>query len=239
MSSALPKSSPHETVNHRLNVTAGGTLSGELTITLRDAIITGEIVQGSKLSETKLAKELDVSRGPLREALRNLEGMNLAHSVPQQGSRVVVLREDTVLQIYEAREALESKAAALAAQNMSSREIDELHRLNDTATRQMKETSAGFFPAETDYAFHETLIKGSGNKVIERALLLELYNLIKMFRYQTTFVNQSSSNALIVHRQIAYAIEQRDAVLAEVTVRRHIVQARERIARKFKELASS
>lgn len=211
----------------------GITLSSELTITLRDAIITGEIEQGAKLSETKLATELDVSRGPLREALRNLEGMNLVHSVPQQGSRVVVLRPDTVLQIYDAREALESKAAALAAINMSSREIDEMHRLNDTATRQMKETSGAFFPAETDYAFHETLIKGSRNKVIERALLLELYNLIKMFRYQNSFVNNSSSNALIVHRQIAYAIEQRDPVLAEVAVRRHIAQARERIERKF------
>ena len=60
----------------------GITLSSELTITLRDAIITGEIEQGAKLSETKLATELDVSRGPLREALRNLEGMNLVHSVP-------------------------------------------------------------------------------------------------------------------------------------------------------------
>jgi len=49
---------------------SSNTLSGELTTTLRDAIITGEIAQGAKLSEAKLAKELDVSRGPLREAIR-------------------------------------------------------------------------------------------------------------------------------------------------------------------------
>ena len=232
---SIPRSNPSgNKASHAANGQTGITLSSELTTTLRDAIITGEIAQGAKLSETKLATELDVSRGPLREALRNLEGMNLVHSVPQQGSRVVVLRPDTVLQIYEAREALESKAAALAAINMPSREIDEMHRLNDTATRQMKETSGAFFPAETDYAFHETLIKGSRNKVIERALLLELYNLIKMFRYQNSFVNNSSTNALIVHRQIVYAIQQRDPVLAEVTVRRHIAQARERIERQFK-----
>ncbi len=228
MSATVPEDSAQDYTRN-----TSSTLSAELTTTLRDAIITGEIAQGAKLSETKLAKELDVSRGPLREALRNLEGMNLVHSVPQHGSRVVVLRPDTVLQIYDAREALESKAAALAAINMPSREIDELHRLNDAATRQMKETSGTFFAAENDYAFHEKLIKGSRNKVIERALLLELYNLIKMFRYQNNFASTSSSNALIVHRQIAYAIEQRDAVLAEVTVRRHIAQARERIARKF------
>lgn len=214
---------------------AGATLSGELTATLRDAIITGEIPQGSKLSETKLAQELDVSRGPLREALRNLEGMNLVLSVPQQGARVVRLTSELVLQIYDAREALEGKAAALAAQNMVSHQIDELHRIVDATTKQMKETSGVSFAAEFDYAFHEALIKGSHNRVIERALLFELYNLIKMFRYQHPFASTSGSNALIEHRQIAYAVEQRDPELAEVTMRRHIAHARERIAKKLSE----
>ena len=53
---------------------SSSTLSAELTTTLRDAIITGEIGQGAKLSEAKMAKELDVSRGPLREAIRRLRG---------------------------------------------------------------------------------------------------------------------------------------------------------------------
>ena len=54
--------------------------------------------------------------------------------------------------------------------------------------------SMAFFPAETDYAFHETLIKGSRNKVIERALLLELYNLIKMFRYKKAVIIKKGDN---------------------------------------------
>jgi len=212
------------------------TISGELTANLRDAIITGEIAQGSKLSETKLAKELDVSRGPLREALRNLEGMNLIQYVPQQGARVVSLNHDLIMQIYETREALESKAAALAADNMTSQEIDELHRIIDAQGKHMRESSGAFFPAESDYDFHETMIRGSKNKVIERTLVHELYNLIKMFRYQNEFVYHSSTNALIEHRQVVYAIEQRDQELAETTVRRHIVHARENINRRMQTL---
>lgn len=212
---------------------SSSTLSGELTQTLRDAIITGEIPQGAKLSEAKLAKELDVSRGPLREAIRRLEGMNLIQHIPQQGARVVTLNRDLILQLYDTREALESKAVALAAQKMSSQEIDELHREIDGQSKQMRENSGAFVPAESDYAFHEMVIKGSKNKVIERALLHELYNLIKMFRYQNSFANTSSTNSLVEHRQIAYAIEQRDSVLAEVTMRRHIVHARERIERRM------
>lgn len=209
------------------------TLSGELTSSLRDAIITGEIPQGTKLSETKLSKELDVSRGPLREAIRSLEGMNLIQHIPQQGARVVTMSMELILQIYDAREALESKAASLAALNMTSQEIDQLHRLIDAQSKHMRENSGAFIPAESDYAFHETLIRGSKNKVIERALLRELYNLIKMFRYQHEFARNSTTNSLIEHRQIVYAIEQRDPELAEVTNRRHIVHARERIRRRM------
>lgn len=204
-------------------------LNSELTATLRDAIITGEIAQGSRLSETRLAKEFDVSRGPLREAIRRLEGMNLVNHRPQQGARVVTLHGDLVLQIYDAREALESKAVALAATSMSSAEIDQLHRLIDAQSKQMRENEGAHVTAESDYLFHEMVIRGSGNKVIEHALLEEIYHLIKMFRYQTLAAKHSSTNSLIEHRQIVYAIEQRDPVLAEVTMRQHIAHARRRI----------
>jgi len=214
--------------------TLSNTLSSELTSTLRDSIITGEIPQGAKLSETRLSKELDVSRGPLREAIRRLEGMNLIQHVPQQGARVVTMSMDLIIQIYDAREALESKAASLAATNMSSQEIDQLYRQIDAQSKHMRENSGAFIPAESDYAFHETIIRGSKNRVIERALLLELYNLIKMFRYQNEFARNSITNSLIEHRQIVYAIEQRDSELAEVTMRRHIAQARDRIEQRMR-----
>ena len=216
-------------MNQALNSDKSITLSNTLTATLRDAIITGEIAQGSKLSETKLSNELDVSRGPIREAIRRLEGMNLIHYAPQQGARVVTLTRQLVLEIYHAREALECKAVALATKNMSSREIDELNRVVDIQSKHIKESGSSSLPAESDYAFHEIIIKGCNNKVIEGALLQEIYNLIKMFRYQNNIAGVSSSNALTEHRQIAYAIGQRDALLAEMTMRQHIMRARERI----------
>lgn len=208
-------------------------LSSELTDSLRDAIITGEIPQGSKLSETQLAEKLDVSRGPLREAIRRLEGMNLVNHRPQQGARVVEISNELILQIYDAREALESKAVALAAQQMSSAEIDQLHRIIDSQSKYMKEYDDARIPAESDYAFHEVVIRGSKNKVIQHALLQEIYNLIKMFRYQTDGLEYSGTNSLIEHRQIVYAIEQRDSELAEMTMKRHIVHAKNRIKSKL------
>ncbi len=215
------------------------TISSEITATLRDAIITGEIAQGSKLSETKLARDFDVSRGPLREAIRNLEGMSLIAYIPQQGARVVTLSKELVLDIYDAREALESKAAALAATNMSSREIDELHRIIDAQGKHMRDNSNAYIPAESDYDFHNTLVRGAKNKVIENALLQRLYYLIKMFRYQNDFANKSTSNSLLEHRQIVYAIELRDPELASVTAKRHIAHTRARIMRRLNALNSA
>jgi len=211
------------------------TIGSTLTDSLRDAIITGEIAQGSKLSETKLAAKLNVSRGPLREALRRLEGMNLIQHAPQQGARVVTLTAELIVEIYHAREALESKAATLAAVNMNSQEIDELNRTIDIQTKQVKENSLSFVPAESDYLFHELIIRGSKNTVIIRALLLELYNLIKMFRYQNKENITSQATSLTEHRQIAYAIQQRDPLLAEITMRQHIVRARENVQRHMSE----
>jgi len=135
---------------------SSNTLSGELTTVLRDAIITGEIAQGAKLSEAKIAKELDVSR--------------LIQHIPQHGARVVTLNRELILQLYDTREALESKAVALAAEKMTSKEVDELHREIDAQSKQMRENSGAFVPAESDYRFHEMIVHGSKNKVIERAI---------------------------------------------------------------------
>ena len=208
------------------------TLAKQVCDRIKKDIITGTIVQGQKLNEPELARIHGISRGPLREALRRLEGMNLIMHIPQQGARVVTLSRDLILQIYDTREALESKAVALAATKMTSQEIDELHREIDAQSKQMRENSGTFVPAESDYRFHEMVVRGSKNKVIERALIHELYNLIKMFRYQNEFANTSSTNSLVEHRQIVYAIEQRDPVLAEVTMKRHIARARDRIERR-------
>jgi len=116
---------------------------------------------------------------------------------------------------------------------MSSQEVDELHRIIDAQGKHLRDAEGAYVPAESDYAFHETVIRGSKNKVIERALVHELYNLIKMFRYQNEGASNSSTNSLVEHRQIVYAIEQRDPELAETITRRHIARARERIERKF------
>jgi len=68
-----------------------GTLADLATHRLAQSIVSGELAQGQKLNEVELAERFGMGRGPLREALRHLEGMRLVKRIPNAGARVVVL----------------------------------------------------------------------------------------------------------------------------------------------------
>ncbi len=93
------------------------------------AIISGALEPGSRLSEQGLAASLGLSRGPLREAIRRLEGRKLLERTPNIGVRVASLSLKDLNEILQIREALEGLACALAARNMSDGEIATLKAL--------------------------------------------------------------------------------------------------------------
>ncbi|MBT8115711.1 MAG: FCD domain-containing protein, partial [Arenicella sp.] len=120
-------------------------------------------------------------------------------------------------------------AAALAAVRMSDADIDGLKELVEVHRRHYADNAGEYLHAEGDYDFHYQIIVGSRNQMLVNQLCNELYHLIRMFRYQTSRIESRSSRALIEHEQLIYAIEQRDAPLAEMLMRHHIVRARESI----------
>jgi DNA-binding GntR family transcriptional regulator len=207
------------------------TLAGATTEALREAIITGEIAAGQKLNEPRLAEQYSVSRGPLREAIRRLVAMRLVRHVPHQGARVVTLEHDSIMELYEVREALEGKAAALAAQNMSDADIKNLRDLLELHHSHANNTDGSYMSADGDFDFHYQIIRGSGNQMLINQLCNELYHLIRMFRHQTSQFASRTNRALIEHSQLLDAIEQRDAVLAETVMRHHILRAKQSISK--------
>ena len=209
-----------------LSVKEDSTLSGRTTVALREAIITGQITAGEKLNEPRLAEQFSVSRGPLREAIRRLVSMRLVTYVPNQGASVVTLDPQSIIDLYEVREALEGKAAALAARNMSEQDIAKLHDLLEIHRHHHQSNSGEYMMTEGDFDFHYQVILGSGNQLLINQLCDELYHLIRMFRYRTSRVKARSDSALIEHEQLIYAIEHRDSTMAELVMRHHISRAR-------------
>ncbi len=199
------------------------TLADIATHRLAHSIVTGELEQGQKLNEAELAERFGMGRGPLREALRHLEGMRLVTRVPNAGARVVVLDRKTLSDLYAVREALEGMACRIAATQMTDDEIAQLGKLLDRHEAQIKKQGGKVYAqSEGDLDFHFQIVRGSRNQMLMNLLGSEQYQLLRMCRYRTSRNAQRTGPALQQHRQIVAALAQRDGELAEILMRRHI-----------------
>lgn len=191
------------------------------------AIISGKLEPGAKLSEQGLATSLGVSRGPLREAIRRLEGRKLLERTPNIGVRVAQLSLHDLNEILLVREALEGMAAGLAATNMSDREIAELARLVEEHGRQKSvREGSGYYQESKDFDFHFRIVKGSGNARLMSMLTGDLYYLLRVYRYKSSTKPGRAQEALDEHKALVAALEKRDPEAAEATMRLHLRNAR-------------
>ena len=199
------------------------TLADDLRDKLLNAIIDGGIPQGSKISEVELAGRYGVSRGPLREAIRDLEGMGLVERRPHAGVKVISLGIVQLMEIYTLREALEGMAARLAATEMTDDEVADLRALLGVHESKVLDTDGRVYCHQYgDLDFHLHILKGSHNERLLRLMRDELYQPIMMYRRQSSRQPFRPTRALAEHTLICDAIEARDPELAEMLMRRHI-----------------
>jgi len=203
------------------------TKSENLTEYLIEAIVEGQISPGSKISEPELAKRLQVSRGPLREAIMRIEGLGLIERIPHVGARVIQFSSEKLLELYAVREALEGMAARLAVRNITEIEIAGLETLLSTHSAHIDQVDgASYFHQQGDFDFHYRIIKASRNSQLISLLCDELYHLLRMYRYQSPRSQSRPVEALEEHKYILQAIRNRDEELAEILMRRHISGSR-------------
>lgn len=106
------------------------TLPMQVLNKLMDWIMDGKLKMGEKLNTEELARQLGVSRMPIREALKSLEKMGLAESIPYVGVKLVSLEQEDVLQIYLMRQMLEPLAAGEACKRITEEQIQELEEIH-------------------------------------------------------------------------------------------------------------
>lgn len=190
---------------------------------LKNDIISGALAQGSKIVEEELARKYGISRGPLREAIHRLEGSKLIVRIPHAGARIVTLSQQMMSEIYEVRESLEGMSARLAAQKINDPQINALWQLLGEHEKSINEADGKIYlQREGNFDFHFRIAEASGNQWLIEHVYLELYQLIRMCRYQSAQTPERPEKALDEHRQILQAISQHDAELAEMLMRRHI-----------------
>ncbi|QIR14451.1 GntR family transcriptional regulator [Shewanella aestuarii] len=208
------------------------TAADKTFILLRNDIVEGRVVAGSKLSETELSTKYAVSRAVIREAINRLEACHIVERKANVGARVVALSPEGLSQLYQVRESLEGMAARLAAVNMTEDEINDLQGLLQNHFDEIKDGQS-YYQEAGDVDFHYRVILGSKNKHLISILFDGIYHLVRMYRVQLGMAGPRVSTAFDEHKNIVNAIANRDPELAEMLMRRHITYSKNNIENKL------
>lgn len=203
-----------------------------VTERIEAAIFSGALAPGSKLSEQKLAASLGVSRGPLREAIRRLEGRKLLHRTPNIGVRVATLSLRNLHELLQIRERLEGLACALAARYMSDQQVAELIAIVE---RQQAAQDGEAYDMTQDFAFHSHIVSTCRNERLKEMLADDLSSLFGLYRDKLSGQHGRGAAVLEEHRAIIAAIIARDPPAAEIAMRDHLRAARRHVEEQLAE----
>lgn len=197
-------------------------LGGAVYRSVRQAIATGRFKPGDRLREVTIANLLNVSRTPVRDALKRLESEGLLTIAPSRGLIVTELDRQNVLELYGLREILEGSAAALAANRASESEILALFEILEEEANHLDDASK---LAEINRHFHSALYAASHNRYLIAAAS-GLSRSLHLLPGTTLSVPGRAVSSHEEHIEIVSHIEQRNPATAEQIARKHIREAR-------------
>lgn len=194
---------------------------------LRHAIAYGELAPGAQLGEAELARELGVSRGPLREAMQRLTQEGLLVSIRNRGLFVIEMTDEDIRDMYIARTAVECAAGSLLVEGdhvSAGEELREQVRRMEKAAKADDRTEL----SEADMVFHEVLVARASSPRLSRmhnTLLTETRMCLRALqdRYR------SPEERVVEHRGIADAVYKGDGPLLEKLLVAHKEDALERL----------
>lgn len=190
---------------------------------VREAIARGDFAPGAQLFEAELARQLGVSRGPLREGLQRLTQEGLLVSIRNRGLFVVHLTEETVRDMYLAREAIERCAAAVVVTHDAVGTADALEPVlaQMAAAAQARD---GHGVAEADIRFHEVLVSRTGSERLARVHATQVTE-ARICIHALGSTEGSGQDRVAEHRRIAEALRAGDADNVDALLSRHMADA--------------
>jgi DNA-binding GntR family transcriptional regulator len=201
------------------------TIKGRAYEHIRRGILDATLPVGTALSEYQLAKEIGVSRTPVREALKRLEQEGLVRSVARRGTFVADLTLRDIVEVYQVRIQLEALAARVAAERMEPSQIKELLTELDRAERLAQQ---GRLDAarEHDIHLHKSIVESTSNGRLAQ-ILSTLEDQVHRIRQRAMNHATRVPATLAEHRAVLEAIQKRDGASAERAMREHLQAARE------------
>lgn len=198
------------------------TLREQIKDVLLQRMVEGRLEPGSRIIETRVAQELGVSQGPVREALRDLEQLGCVVHEPNRGCSVRAFSLEELLEAFPVRAALEALAARLAAERISKAELAELDQLLERMRKAARRDDA-HDQSQANASFHATIVRAARNETLERQWQM-------LEPYSRTYLTVSRPGIDLVylsdrHVPILDALKRRDPPVAAEAMHDHLMGA--------------
>jgi DNA-binding GntR family transcriptional regulator len=187
---------------------------------LEDDIVNGRLKPGQRLDETALCERFDVSRTPVREALRYLVASDLVEILPKRGAFVVDVGLPRLIEMFEVMAELEGMCARLAARRITDTEAQALERALEACAQAAAAGDPDAYYYENE-RFHDRIYVASHNGYLVQQVR-QLQMRLKPYRRLQLRVRNRVSRSLTEHRQIVEAIMAGDEARAEACVKEHV-----------------
>jgi DNA-binding GntR family transcriptional regulator len=212
-----------------LSLTQKKTLSEEVLDRVREAIVSGRFRPGDGLSESMLATAFGVSRGPVREALSQLQQEGLVVIERYRGAKVTRISQEDVEELYELRTDLERFAIKRAARLISAEELEKMGSIA-SAYREAVEGGAVQEAVDLDMQFHDLIYRAGQHTRLYSCWSTLLRSQIHAWILSCSFVDPSYMIPCVMeHQAIHDALEARDRDRAVELIERHLGDAYERL----------
>ena len=190
---------------------------------IRNGILDGSYKDGDYLVETRLADELQVSRTPIREALKQLELEGLAMSMPNRGVVVKAISQSDIDDMYNIRQILEGLAASWAAQRRTQEQLDALSEKIDFMDFYTGRGGAEQL-SRLDNEFHELIYKACDSRMLSH-ILASLHQNTRSARTSSLTVPSRPNDSLKEHKAVFAAIKAGDPEAAKEAMENHVKNA--------------
>ncbi len=222
-------------VQSSVNVDQNGneqSLAEQVASSLRQMFLNGDLKPGQRLIETEIAEQLQVSRGPVRDALKALQDEGVVHIEPYKGTFIANLRYEDLNDIYLLRGAIEGLGARILAEEGTSEQIDQLESCLVSLRDSIHDLEKF---AQCDLRFHELLCQLTGHKWLYKQWV-SMKTYIWLFIQASQALDVPGDPALLdSHTEIFQAVKHKLPSLAEHAARRHMVLAVERFSLLWKQ----
>ncbi|KIY22773.1 MULTISPECIES: GntR family transcriptional regulator [Mesobacillus] len=199
-------------------------LSDHVAKIIRKMILNGSLKPGEKVNQAQLAESLNISRGPIREALRSLQNEGLIKHETNKGTHVTTLSSQDAYEIYTLRALLEGKAAALAIPNLNGNDYNKLEVLIEEFKNAMDEKDLET-EAKCDIDFHRLIVNAS-----KHTRLIHMHQQLdtQVGAMFLTVANTLPMRAALVvenHKKLLDALKSKDTVRVSREFSNHYVHA--------------